>query len=64
MTSIRYVLLLVALVTWNGSQASAPSAQCDASQFDALTNLWKLEPDQNTRQVPPWMSRSGTSPSK
>jgi len=52
MTIIRCVLLLVALVTWNASLASAQDAQCDASQFDALTNMWKLEPDQNTRQIP------------
>ena len=30
----------------------AQNTQCDASQFDALTNMWKLEPDQNTRQIP------------
>ena len=51
MTIIRYVLLLVVLVTWNTSLASAQNTQCDASQFDALTNMWKLEPDQNTRQI-------------
>ena len=52
MTIIRCVLLLVVLVTWNASLASAQNTRCDASQFDALTNMWKLEPDQNTRQVP------------
>jgi hypothetical protein len=52
MTLIRCVLLLVALVAWNASPASAQNTYCDASQFDALTNMWKLEPDQNTRQVP------------
>jgi len=52
MTIIRCALFLVALVTWNASLASAQNSPCDASQFDALTNMWKLEPDQNTRQVP------------
>ena len=52
MTISRCVLLLVVLVAWNVSPASAQNTQCDASQFDALTNMWKLEPDQNTRQVP------------
>ena len=33
------------------SLAPAQSASCDASQFDALTNMWKLEPDQNTREI-------------
>ena len=51
MTIIRGFLLLVVLVTWNASLASAQNIPCDASQFDALTNMWKLEPDQNTREV-------------
>ena len=51
MTIIRGFLLLVVLVTWNASLASAQNIRCDASQFDALTNMWKLEPDQNTREV-------------
>ncbi len=51
MTIIRGCLLLVVLLTWNASLASAQTTQCDASQFDALTNMWKLEPDQNTREV-------------
>ncbi len=51
MTIIRW-LLLVALVTCNVSLASAQNTPCDASQFDALTNVWKLEPDQNTREIP------------
>ena len=52
MTIIRCVLLLAVLVTWNASLASAQDTRCDASQFHALTNMWKLEPDQNTRQIP------------
>lgn len=52
MTIIRCVLLLVALVTWNASPASAQRSYCDASQFNALTNMWKVQPDQNTSQVP------------
>lgn len=53
MTIIRCVLLLVALVTCNASLASAQNRYCDASRFDALTDMWKMEPDQNTSQVPP-----------
>jgi len=52
MTIIRCILVLVALVIWNASLASAQNTRCDASQFDALTNMWKLEPDQNPRQIP------------
>ena len=52
MTLIRSVPLLVVLVLLNASLAAAQDTRCDASQFDALTNMWKLEPDQNTRQVP------------
>jgi len=50
---IRCVLFLVALVTSNASLASAQDRYCDASQFDALTNMWKMEPDQNTGQILP-----------
>jgi hypothetical protein len=39
--------------TWNAPLASAQTTECDASQFDTLTNMWKLEPDQNTNQIPP-----------
>lgn len=52
MTIIRCVLLLVALVTSDASLASAQNTQCDESQFATLTNMWKLEPDQNTGQIP------------
>jgi hypothetical protein len=52
MTIIRSVLLLVALVTSNASLASAQRTYCDASQFNALTNMWKVQPDENTSQVP------------
>jgi hypothetical protein len=52
MTTIRSLLLLVALVLSDASLASAQRIYCDASRFDSLTNLWKLEPDQNTSQVP------------
>jgi hypothetical protein len=52
MTIIRCALLLVALVAWSASLASAQSPPCDESQFHAITNMWKLEPDQNASQVP------------
>jgi hypothetical protein len=52
MTVFRCGLLLVALVTWNASLASAQRNYCDASRFNALTNMWKVQPDQNTSQVP------------
>lgn len=51
MTIIRPVLLSLLLLAANASLVSAQNTQCDASQFDALTNMWKLEPDQNTRQI-------------
>lgn len=51
MTIIRCVLLLIALVTWNAPLA-AQRNYCDASQFNALTNMWKVQPDENTSQVP------------
>ena len=53
MPFIRCVLLLSVLVTCTPSPASAQATRCDASQFDALTNMWKLEPDQNTRSISP-----------
>jgi hypothetical protein len=52
MTIIRCVLLVVALLGCNAPLASAQSAPCDESQFATLTNMWKLEPDQNTSQIP------------
>lgn len=52
MTIIRSVLLLIALVTWNATPASAQRRYCDASQFNALTNMWKVQADENTSQVP------------
>jgi hypothetical protein len=52
MTILRRVLLLAVLVTCQASPASAQNTPCDASRFDALTNMWKLEPDQNTREIP------------
>ncbi|AMY07724.1 hypothetical protein LuPra_00904 [Luteitalea pratensis] len=51
MTVIRCLPLLLALLASTTSLASAQNKYCDGSQFDALTNMWKLEPDQNTRQV-------------
>ena len=51
MTVIRCLLLSLVLLTSTASLASAQNKYCDGSQFDSLTNMWKLEPDQNTRQV-------------
>ena len=48
---LRCGLLLVVLVAWSASPASAQNTRCDASQFDALTNMWKPQPDQNTGEV-------------
>jgi hypothetical protein len=53
MPIIRRVLLLLVLVAWNASPATAQRNYCDASQFNGLTNMWKLEPDQNTGEIPP-----------
>lgn len=48
MSIMRCVLLLIVLDLWYVSQASAQNTPCDAStRFDAVTNMWKLEPDQN-----------------
>jgi hypothetical protein len=54
MTIIRSVLPLFVLVAWNASPASAQTQRkyCDASQFNALTNMWKVQADENTSQVP------------
>jgi hypothetical protein len=52
MTIIRSILLLIALVTWNASLASAQRNYCDASRFNALANMWKVQPDENTSQIP------------
>ena len=52
MTITRCVLLLVALITWNTPPASAQRNYCDASRFNAVTNMWKVQPDENTSQVP------------
>ena len=49
----RYFLLSLVLLTWTASLGAAQNTTCDSSQFDALTNMWKLEPDQNTREVTP-----------
>jgi hypothetical protein len=49
----RYVLLSLVLLTSTASIGAAQNATCDTSQFDAMTNVWKLEPDQNTREITP-----------
>lgn len=54
MTITRFVPLLVVLVTCNASPASAQAQRvyCDASRFNETTNMWKVEPDENTRGIP------------
>ena len=52
MTIIGNRLLLAALVTLIASPASAQSTPCDPAQFNDLSGVWKLEPDQNTREIP------------
>ena len=49
----RYFLLSLVLLTLTASLGPAQNTTCDTSQFDAMTNMWKLEPDQNTREVTP-----------
>src|SRR6187455_3324225 len=49
----RYFLLSFALLTWTAWPSAAQNIPCDTSQFDKLTNMWKFEPDQNTRDVTP-----------
>jgi hypothetical protein len=53
MTIIRCLLLVLVLITWTASPGAAQNTACDTSQFAAMTNVWKLEPDQNTREVTP-----------
>ena len=53
MPIIRYFLLSLVLLAWTASLGAAQNTTCDSSQFDAMTNIWKLEPDQNTGEVTP-----------
>jgi hypothetical protein len=52
MTLTRYPLLSLALLLWIATPAAAQRTYCDSSQFNSLTNIWKPQPDQNTREVP------------
>lgn len=49
----RYVLLPLVLLTWTAPLGAAQDAACDTSQFAAMTNMWKPQPDQNTTAVTP-----------
>ena len=51
MTIIRCLLLFLASLTWIASPAAAQRTYCDSSQFNSLTNIWKLQPDENTSEV-------------
>jgi hypothetical protein len=51
MTIARCLLLSLAPLAWIASPAAAQRTYCDAAQFNALTNIWKPQPDQNTGQV-------------
>jgi hypothetical protein len=60
MTITHYLLLSLASLAWialpadRSTDLASPAAQrvyCDSAQFNALTNIWKPEPDQNTSQV-------------
>jgi hypothetical protein len=53
MTITRCLLLSLASLTWIASPAAAQRTYCDSSQFNSLTNVWKAQPDQNTREVTP-----------
>jgi hypothetical protein len=50
MTITRCLALSLALLAWIAVPA-AQNTYCDSSQFNALTNIWKPQPDQNTGQV-------------
>ena len=50
MTITSCLLLLLAPLAWIATPA-AQNTTCDSSQFNALTNVWKPQPDQNTGQV-------------
>jgi hypothetical protein len=49
----RYVLLSLVLLSCAAPLGAEQQTTCDTSQFHALTNMWKLEPDQNTTAVTP-----------
>src|SRR3954466_7975163 len=51
MTITRCLLLSLASLTWIASPAAAQRTYCDSSQFNSLTNIWKAQPDENTREV-------------
>jgi hypothetical protein len=53
MPTTRHFLLSVVFLTWAASPGAAQNPTCDSSQFDSLTNIWKLNPDENTREVTP-----------
>ncbi len=50
MTITRCLLLFLAPLAWIASPA-AQNTYCDSSQFNALTNIWKPQPDQNTGEL-------------
>jgi hypothetical protein len=49
--TIRCLLLFLASLTWIALPAAAQRTYCDSSQFNSLTNIWKAQPDGNTREV-------------
>jgi hypothetical protein len=53
MTNLRCLPILTVLLAGNASPAAAQSTACDPSQFATVTNMWKPQPDQNTRDIPP-----------
>jgi hypothetical protein len=53
MPMTRYFVLSLVLLTWTASLGAAQTTTCDSSQFDAMTNVWKLNADENTGEVTP-----------
>ena len=51
MTITRCLLLSLVSLTWIALPAAAQRTYCDSAQFNSLTNIWKPQPDQNTREV-------------
>jgi hypothetical protein len=51
MTVTRCLLLSLGLLASTALPAAAQNTYCDNTQFNSLTNMWKVTPDQNTGEV-------------
>lgn len=53
MNITRCLILSLASLIWIASPAAAQRVYCDSAQFNSLTNIWKPQPDGNTREITP-----------